>query len=199
MSNVATFNLLSFVESKPWLSAKKIMLIVILFAAILFGYGIFQSMHIENIKNHLAAEEAQLHASTQAMQSLVYPPSKGALIDITTLNLTEVRQDFYAQFLALSRLNIPGLWLKEVVIKRDPFFVQIKGSTNSTEKLNQLVQQLMEQPEFQHIQFQGVNVVPELFKDVPKEYQQELASFKLPTIYHFVIQTTLDQSAGKVQ
>lgn len=197
MSNVASFNLLKFVEHKPILNAKKIVITAIVFALVLLGYIAFQWLRIVNMTETITAEALNIQQLKLALQPRVHQRGNNPLVDVTALHLNENRQDFYREFEALSQINIPGLWLTEVTINRNPHRIKIKGAMDSSGKLDKLLQQLSQQPVFEKITFKGIEIYPEHFQNIPKEYQQELRQLKLPTLYHFIIQTTPFQSPEK--
>lgn len=198
MSNVVSFNLLKFVERKPVLSAKVILIIVVAFCVVLLSYMGFKWARMAALEKVMTAEELTVQQSASALQSLVHPSSDNSLVGITTFSLIEARQDFSAQFEALSHIHILGLWLSEVIISRNPEAIEIRGGTDSTEKLNMLLQQLTQQPIFNNTQFKVIDVHPELFKDVPKADQDELKQLKLPTFYHFTVHATRSQLSEKI-
>ncbi|MES2203959.1 MAG: hypothetical protein V4496_01935, partial [Pseudomonadota bacterium] len=118
------------------------------------------------------------------------------LVGALSSNLLQGEQGFYAEFEALTHVQVKGLWLERVVIQRHPAFIKITGAMDSPEKLDQLLKQLALQPAFKNIQFLGVDVNKGLLPDVPEKYKKEIEQLKIPEFYHFTLQTSVLKISG---
>lgn len=199
MRRNADINFLTFVQCRPWLSAKKIILIVIFFTiAVSVGLCI-QKINTADKIAATAIHQARMAQEIIAWQSRPHPVSNNPLVNIALQPLTASQAGFYAPFEALTHLDIPGLWLTEIILDNDLPLLRIQGTMDAAEKLNDLLAQLKRQPAFQAVKFKGIRVAPKRLPTIPKEHEQELKQLKLPVFYDFILQTTplpsLDDSA----
>ena len=196
MSNAASFDLLKFVERRPTLSAGKILSIVILCAVVMMGYFLFQTERFRHGTEESSKIELTINQLTQTLQPLLQQGASNPLIGVLLSGSPQSEQGFYPEFEALSHVSVPGVWLKDVVIRRHPAFIKITGAMDAPDKLDQLLKQLALQPAFKNIQFIGVDVGKGLLPDVPEQYREEVKQLKLPFFYRFTIQTTPLKKSG---
>lgn len=190
MSNTASFNLLKFVERDPMLSRNRIFSIALLFVIIILGYYFFQVQQFHHNADKLILLEQNIHQEAQKLQPFLQHGVNNPLKGVLSSNLAKNKQEFYAEFEALSQVQVNGLWLTTVEIKRNPAFIKITGVVDSPNEVDLLLKQLAAQTVFQSVQFVGVNIGEGAFSNIPAKYQQEIKKLKFPTFYHFVIQTT---------
>lgn len=191
MNNAATFNLLKFVERRPFLSVRKIFGVFILSAILLLGYFLLQKNRIETEIQTSSKTELTLNELTQTLQPLQQQGANNALVGVLSSHFSLSEQGFYPEFEALTHIHVEGLWLERVIIQRDPFFIKITGAMDSPDKLDQLLKQLALQPAFKNVAFIGTGVAKGLLADVPEKYKKEIDQLKMPVLYHFILQTTL--------
>lgn len=196
MSNAVSFNLLKFVERRPALSANKIFLIIVLCTLALLGYFLFQVNQSHTDADNSAKVALAIKQSAQTLQPMLQQGEGNPLVGVLSANLSQGEYKFYPEFEALSHIDVKGLWLSDVVIKRNPPFIKITGAMDSPDKLDQLLKQLALQPAFKNIQFIGVSVSKGLLPDVPPQAQAEVKQLKIPAFFHFIIQTTVITQQG---
>lgn len=197
MSNAANFDLLKFVTRRPFLSAEKILSIIILCAVMMWGYFLFQKNQLRHDTEMSSSIELMISQQTQRLQPLLEQGSGNPLVGVLLSGSPKADEGFYPEFEALSHIYVKGVWLERVVIHRNPVFIKITGAMDSSDKLNELLKQLASQNAFKNIQFVGVDVSEGLLPDVPEQYREEVKQLKIPSFYHFTIQTKpLAQSGG---
>lgn len=197
MNNAASFNLLKFIEHRPVLSAKKIVLIIFLYVVAMAIYFLLQLHQFHYDADNATQMQITMQRSIQSLQPVLQQGAGNPVVGMLSTGTLKNNTGFYAEFEALTHIQVKGLWLNDVVIQRNPPFIKIAGVMESPDKLNQLLKQLSAQPVFQHISFVGVDVNQGLLPDVPAQYQKVIMQLKLPMFYHFVIQTAaLDHQQG---
>ena len=199
MNNAASFNLLKFVERRPMLSAGKITGIIILCAALLLAYFLFQTNRFRHSTEESTQIELATNQLTQKLQPLLQQGAGNPVVGVLFSGAPQGGQEFYPEFEALTHVQVQGLWLNDVVIHRHPAFIKITGAMDTPDKLDQLLKQLEAQPAFKNVQFIGVDISKGLLPNVPAQYQAEVKQLNIPAFYHFMIQTTpLNQSGASV-
>lgn len=197
MHNAASFDLLKFVKYKPILNAKKMIGVIILCAAILFGYFLFQINSLSYDRSEESKEALTIKQLISRLQPLMQQGVNNPIVGVLFSNKPESEQGFYPEFEALTHIQIDGLWLEDVEIHRYPAFIKITGSMDAPEKLKQLLAQLESQSALKGISFVGFDVRKGSLPDVPDQYREEVKQLKIPSFYHFVIQTTPLKQPGE--
>ena len=188
MIDAKQFNLLPCVEKKSWLSAKRALIIIVAYLLLLLLATGFLSMS-ERASNKAVqnTQQAVEHITKQLQQ---YIGDKRHLSAVLPGPMVLDAEGFYKEFNALSELDVPDLWLTQVVIDRSNRFIKITGEMTSSDQLNQLLDFLSRNKIFHHYHFKGIEVSEEFLPHIPRSKIKQASDLQVPQIYHFVVQTT---------
>lgn len=190
------FNLLSYVQKKSWFGAKLSLLIVVIYLLVLILLTIVLTQSKREINQEVVSVKQNTTQLAQQFQQYIGKDRQLVAVSPSPVELDS--EGFYKEFQALSTLDIPNLWLTQIIIDRGQRFIKITGDMASTDKLNQLLKFLGANKVFKEYYFQGIEVSEDFLPPIPKSMRKQADELEVPKIYHFVVQTTeIKKNSGR--
>lgn len=196
MMDAKQFNLLSYVQKKSWFGAKLSLLIVVIYLLVLILLTIVLTQSKREINQEVVSVKQNTTQLAQQFQQYIGKDRQLVAVSPSPVELDS--EGFYKEFQALSTLDIPNLWLTQIIIDRGQRFIKITGDMASTDKLNQLLKFLGANKVFKEYYFQGIEVSEDFLPPIPKSMRKQADELEVPKIYHFVVQTTeIKKNSGR--